>query len=220
MLGVHLDGGMADYVCVPEANVVAADGVTLDQAATVEFLAIGAHAAARRAARGRPRAGRRRGPHRHRLHDLRQAARRFGHGARHARRPARFLPRQLAVDHTVAAGADARRSAVALTDGDFFDFVFDATGNSDAMNAGFAYVAHGGAYVLVSIVRDDFAFADPEFHKRETTLLGSRNATPGISTKCSRPCAGLVPTDALITHRATLSEAPAVFPNGSGREPA
>ena len=53
VLGVHLDGGMADYVCVPEANVIAADAVTLDQAATAEFLAIGAHAAARGApARG------------------------------------------------------------------------------------------------------------------------------------------------------------------------
>ena len=47
MLGVHIDGGMADYVCVPEANLVAADGVTLDQAAMVEFLAIGAHAVRR-----------------------------------------------------------------------------------------------------------------------------------------------------------------------------
>ena len=47
VLGVHVDGGMAEYVCVPERNVVAADGVTLDQAAMVEFLAIGAHAVRR-----------------------------------------------------------------------------------------------------------------------------------------------------------------------------
>src|SRR5271157_3346446 len=47
VLGVHIDGGMADYVCVPEGNVSAADGVTLDEAAMVEFLAIGAHAARR-----------------------------------------------------------------------------------------------------------------------------------------------------------------------------
>ncbi len=47
VLGVHVDGGMADYVCVPEGNVAAADGVTLDQAAMVEFLAIGAHAVRR-----------------------------------------------------------------------------------------------------------------------------------------------------------------------------
>ncbi|HEY4985109.1 MAG TPA: alcohol dehydrogenase catalytic domain-containing protein, partial [Bradyrhizobium sp.] len=47
VLGVHIDGGMANYICVPERNVVAADGVTLDQAAMVEFLAIGAHAVRR-----------------------------------------------------------------------------------------------------------------------------------------------------------------------------
>src|SRR5207247_4319911 len=47
VLGVHVDGGMAEYICVPERNVVAADGVTLDQAAMVEFLAIGAHAVRR-----------------------------------------------------------------------------------------------------------------------------------------------------------------------------
>ncbi|CTQ49139.1 Putative L-galactonate oxidoreductase [Jannaschia donghaensis] len=37
-------------------------------------------------------------------------------------------------------------------------------------------MAHGGAYVLVSVVKDDITFADPEFHKREMTLIGSRNA--------------------------------------------
>ena len=47
VLGVHIDGGMADYVCVPEANVAPADGITLDQAAMIEFLAIGAHAVRR-----------------------------------------------------------------------------------------------------------------------------------------------------------------------------
>ena len=47
VLGVHIDGGMADYLCAPEANLVAAEGVTLDQAAMVEFLAIGAHAVRR-----------------------------------------------------------------------------------------------------------------------------------------------------------------------------
>ena len=30
--------------------------------------------------------------------------------------------------------------------------------------------------MLVSVVKDDIVFADPEFHKRETMLLGSRNA--------------------------------------------
>jgi threonine dehydrogenase-like Zn-dependent dehydrogenase len=64
-----------------------------------------------------------------------------------------------------------------MTGGDFFDAVFDATGNPKAIERGFGFVAHGGTYVLVSIVSSDITFSDPEFHKRETTLLGSRNAT-------------------------------------------
>ena len=119
------------------------------------------------------------------------------------------------------AGADANAALSRLTDGEFFDCVFDATGNIDAMNAGFAYVAHGGAYVLVSIVRETVAFADPEFHKRETTCSAAATRRCGISTKCSRPSApgSFRPTPS-ITHRATLSEAPERFPNGSGRGPA
>ena len=35
------------------------------------------------------------------------------------------------------------------------------------MQAAFAYVAHGGVLVLVSVVPDDITFSDPEFHKRE-----------------------------------------------------
>ena len=38
-------------------------------------------------------------------------------------------------------------------------------------------LAHGGSYVLVSIVSERVSFSDPEFHRREATLLGSRNAT-------------------------------------------
>ena len=47
VLGVHIDGGMADYVCVPEANLILAEDISLDEAAMVEFLAIGAHAVSR-----------------------------------------------------------------------------------------------------------------------------------------------------------------------------
>ena len=47
---MHIDGGMADYVCVRKPTG-AADGITLDQAAMIEFLAIGAHAIRRAAPR-------------------------------------------------------------------------------------------------------------------------------------------------------------------------
>src|SRR5579863_9182848 len=47
VLGVHRDGGMCDEICVPEESLVPADNLTPDEAASVEFLAIGAHAVRR-----------------------------------------------------------------------------------------------------------------------------------------------------------------------------
>ena len=47
MLGVHRDGAFTEYLSVPEHFVHKAEGVTLDQAAMIEFLSIGAHAVRR-----------------------------------------------------------------------------------------------------------------------------------------------------------------------------
>ena len=214
VLGVHIDGGMADYVCVPEANVAPADGVTLDQAAMVEFLAIGAHAV-RRAS---PRDGDRilvvgAGP----IGIGCMLFARFQGGSVTALdlRQDRldFCRKHLGVDNVVVGGAGAIETLSALTAGDFFDIVIDATGNAKSMMAGLNYVAHGGTYVLVSVVRDTISFPDPEFHKRETSLLGSRNATPeDFSRVFDAMREGRVPTDALVTHRAALDEAPGSFP--------
>ena len=186
VLGVHIDGGMADYVCVPEGNVAAADGVTLDQAAMVEFLAIGAHAVRR----ANPSKGDR---------VLIVGAGPIGIGcmifaslrggsvtALDMRRgPPRLLPRH-AQGRPRGRGRERTRwkSCRELTGGDLFDVVIDATGKAGAM-AGFDYVAHGGTYVLVSVVRDTISFADPKFHAREISLLGSRNATREDLSTCS-----------------------------------
>jgi threonine dehydrogenase-like Zn-dependent dehydrogenase len=55
--------------------------------------------------------------------------------------------------------------------------IIDATGNLPAINNAFQYLAHGGRYVLVGLQRGDISFNHPEFHKRESTLMSSRNAT-------------------------------------------
>src|SRR5438067_11407709 len=47
VLGVHRDGGLAEFLSVPEQFVIDAGGLTLDQAAMVEFLSIGHHAVQR-----------------------------------------------------------------------------------------------------------------------------------------------------------------------------
>lgn len=218
VLGVHADGGMAEYLAVPQGFAFKADGVTLDQAAMLEFLAIGAHAVAR----AEVAAGQRvlvvgAGP-------IGMAAAIFaklrggvvtvldGRADRLA-----VCSSELHADHTVlldTSEAEADKAQLAqLTNDEFFDVVFDATGNIKAMERGLEFVAHGGKYVLISIVRDRISFADPEFHKRETTLLASRNATPAdFETVLEAMRAGKIPTAALNTHRLSLAELPVTFP--------
>jgi threonine dehydrogenase-like Zn-dependent dehydrogenase len=86
--------------------------------------------------------------------------------------------------------------------------VFDATGNQEAMEKSFEFVAHGGRYVLVGLIKGPITFMDPDFHRKEMTLFASRNAT---SEDFERVIAAIrngdVPIDRLITHRTSLANA-------------
>ncbi len=215
VLGVHTDGGMCDMLAVPERAVIDATGLTLDQAAMVEFLAIGAHAVSR----AKLMAGDRvlvvgAGP-------IGVAAGLFARldGAEVTfidTRAARLdhVRDRLGFDHALTVGEGTRDALAERTGGEFFDCVFDATGNIHAMRAGLDHVAHGGTYVLISVVKDDLVFPDPEFHKRETTLLGSRNA---LSSDFARVIAAIksgdIPTQALHTHSLNAEEMPEKLPH-------
>ncbi|WP_292239601.1 zinc-binding dehydrogenase, partial [Mesorhizobium sp.] len=105
-----------------------------------------------------------------------------------------------------APAADLVRQA---SDGEGFDLVFDATGNTQSVQSAFTHVAHGGALVLVSVVKDDITFSDPEFHKREMTLVGSRNALRADFDHVAASIRnGAVPLEKLVTHRTTLADTP------------
>jgi threonine dehydrogenase-like Zn-dependent dehydrogenase len=123
-----------------------------------------------------------------------------------------FCKQHLGAHAGVLIGANDLDELRALTQGDFYDVVFDATGNARAMERGFQFIAHGGKYVMVSVVRDNITFSDPEFHKREATLLGSRNATmEDFETVLEAMRSGKVPTSALNTHRMPLAQVPTQF---------
>lgn len=57
------------------------------------------------------------------------------------------------------------------------EVVIDATGNPKAMNNSVHLIRHGGRIVFVGLHKGTIEFNDPDFHKKETTLMGSRNAT-------------------------------------------
>jgi threonine dehydrogenase-like Zn-dependent dehydrogenase len=64
-----------------------------------------------------------------------------------------------------------------LTGGDMATVVIDATGNQKAINGALPFLAHGGRFVLIGLQKEAISFSHPEFHKREATLMSSRNAT-------------------------------------------
>jgi 2-desacetyl-2-hydroxyethyl bacteriochlorophyllide A dehydrogenase len=214
VLGVHRDGGLAQYVCVPERFVFSARGISLDDAAMIEFLAIGAHAVRRADVRPGQRvlvSGS--GPIG--IACALFAKLRGGEVTVIDSRPERLslCREKLGIAHALNLSADMQAELLSITGGDMFDVVFDATGNPQAMENGFRYIAHGGTYVLVSVVSADIKFSDPEFHKREVTLMGSRNATAedfDLVLKSMR--AGKIPTGDLNTHRAPMQELPATLP--------
>jgi len=214
VLGVHRDGGMCERISVPERNVYPAGKLTVDQGASCEFLAIGAHAVARSEIREGMRA-------------LVIGAGPIGLGtalfAQLAGGDITIMDRDaerltFAVENGIAARSIPADEGVveavaAATNGEGYDVVFDATGNKASMEGAFRHVAHGGTLVLVSIVTGNITFSDPEFHKREMTLMGSRNATrEDFETVVEAMRAGLVPTDALHTHSAALADLPETFP--------
>ncbi len=130
-----------------------------------------------------------------------------------------FCEDHVNADHVFEVSPDLDDRLNAATRGDLFDIVIDATGSPAAMAKGFSYVGHGGTYVLLSIVRADITFNDPEFHKRETSLLGSRNATRrDFETVLKAMHSGQVPTAALASHRGGLDEAPDLLPIWSRTE--
>jgi threonine dehydrogenase-like Zn-dependent dehydrogenase len=118
-----------------------------------------------------------------------------------------FCRRHLRAEHTINAAAENPLDALRrITAGDLPTAVFDATGNPRSMAAAFDYPAPGGRLVFVGLFQGDVTFNDPNFHRRELTLLGSRNALPEDFGRIIGLIEGRrIETAPWITHRAPLS---------------
>lgn len=177
--GVHIDGGMAEYLSVPSYSLVHNGGLSFDELALVEPLAIGAH--------GAGRAGIKEGEF-----VLVIGAGPIGLGTMEFIRIAggkviamdvnearlAFCKDKLSVEYLLNAGsANIMERLRDITHGDMPTVIIDATGNHGAINNAFQYLSHGGRYVLIGLQKGDISFSHPEFHRREGTLMSSRNAT-------------------------------------------
>jgi 2-desacetyl-2-hydroxyethyl bacteriochlorophyllide A dehydrogenase len=216
VFGVHIDGGMAEYVSVPSYSLVHGDGLDFDELALIEPLAIGAHGVKR--AQIQPGE-----------YVLVIGAGPIGLGVMEFARIAggkviamdinanrlAFCHNILKVAHTINAATESVMERLNdITKGDMPTIVIDATGNLKAINSGFHYMAHGARYILIGLQTGDISFSHPEFHKREATLMSSRNATrEDFEHVIASLKNGLVNPANYITHRVQFDDAGNEFKN-------
>ena len=90
--------------------------------------------------------------------------------------------------------------------------VIDATGNQKAINDALQYLAHGGRFILIGLQKEAISFSHPEFHKRESTLMSSRNATrEDFMHVINSIKNGLIDPEIFITHRVKFEGFKEVF---------
>lgn len=178
VFGVHIDGGMRDRAIVPAARLHPSPTLSFEQLALVEPLSIGAHAVARAQVAENERvlvvgAG-----------PIGLSAIQFAllAGARVlamdvSERRLAFCAAQWPEVTCIDGRDDPLAKLQNIVGDDLPTAVFDATGNAQSMMSAFQYVAHGGRLIFVGLVQGDVTFHDPDFHRRELTLLSSRNAT-------------------------------------------
>ncbi len=212
--GVHIDGGMVEYLAVPSTSLVHGKNLSHDQLALIEPLAIGAHAVRRAAIQPGEFV-------------LVIGAGPIGLGTMESARIAggeviamdinegrlSFCREKLHLLHTVNAADNPQQQLQHITRGDMPTVVIDATGSRKAINDGFQYMAHGARYVLVGLQKGTVEFSHPEFHKREGTLMSSRNATRADFESVMKAMEqGLIDPTTYITHRIPFDELKTQFP--------
>lgn len=208
VLGVHADGGMCELFTVPINKLHKSDILSPDHLALVEPLCIGAHAVARAQIESDEFAlvvGA--GPIGLAVIQFAQAA-----GAKVIvldvnEERLGFAREHFPVEAAIKAGDGAVEQVKEITGGDLPTVVFDATGNLRSMNASFDLPAHGGRLVFVGLCQGDVTFNDAEAHRRELTMLCSRNATGADFKRVIGLLeAGAVDISSWITHRVPFGE--------------
>jgi 2-desacetyl-2-hydroxyethyl bacteriochlorophyllide A dehydrogenase len=199
VLGVHRDGGMQERFNVPVRLLHKSGKLTLDQLALVETLGIGAHAVERSGLNGEDEA-------------LIAGAGPIGLAVYMFAKTTGARIRVLELNERRRRFIEALGvETLAEPDGRLADVVFDATGNRASMEKCFEYHAHGGRIVFVGLVQGSITFDDPNFHRRETTLLASRNSCGDFPRIIRMMEEGKIDTSPWITHRMRLDEVPSRF---------
>jgi len=216
-LGVMCDGGLRERVLLPARKLHVSTRLSYEQLALVETLAIGCHAVDRAAVKAGENV-------------LIIGAGPIGLSALEFVKVAgataivmdmnearlAFCRERMGVPHTVGARGDGSElpALTAITQGQLADVVIDATGSHKSMSHALNYCAFGGRLIYVGITQQDLQFPHaPALHRRELTLLGSRNALTRDFARIIRLIEdGTIDTAPWVTHRAKFDDLIAEFP--------
>ncbi len=210
VLGVMMDGGMTEQMVLPARKLHRAHKLTPEQCALVETLAIGCHAVNR----GNPKAGENvlvigAGPIGLSVIEFVKLS-----GARTIvmdmnEKRLEFCRERMGVQETIVAG-DGKESETLgwVTAGRMADVVIDATGSNKSMGQALNYAAFTGRVVYVGITQQEITFPHaPVMHRRELTLMGSRNALPPDFTRIIELIErGTIDTRPWITHETKFGD--------------
>ena len=213
VMGIHVDGGAATYMVLPEKNLHASRHLTPDMLALVEPLVVGYHAVRRaNLAAGESVVVVGAGP-------IGLAVVIFARdcGANvipvEARKDRRGMAQQiLGGQEVLRPGPSLVQHLRTRFEGDLPRAVIEATGSVKSMDSSYNLVGPGGRLVFVGIIPSHFSFPDPDFHRRELAILASRNGTPeDFRHVITRLEAGIPAAEKLITHRFAFDEVPNVI---------
>ncbi len=212
VLGVHVDGGMCEYLIVPEQLLFKSTSLSFDELALVETLGIGAHAVERAQLEANEWV----------------AVVGVGPiGASVIQMAACVGSRLIAIDIDSQRLAFARRigatyainplqedpvsALLHCTEGNMPTCIFDATGNPQSMETSLSLAGHTGRVVFVGLTQTPIQFDDPSFHRRELTILATRNSAGLFPRLISLLESGVVDVRSWITHRAPLDDTSQLF---------
>ena len=211
VIGVHVDGAMSNYLKVPLKKLHRSSLLSYDQLATIEFLTIGAHAVERSNIKiGDTILVIGAGPiglsviQFAKLKGIRVIVMDLN------KNRLNFAKSRLKVDEIIypenGFSADNLRE---LLNGDLPDAIFDATGNKASMENSFKFLCFGGKLIFVGLFIGEIQFYDPIFHKKEITLLATRNSLPKEFKRIIQLIEqGKIDINQWITHTCNFDEFP------------
>ena len=120
----------------------------------------------------------------------------------------------MGVPDTILArgGEDDLKALEAIAGENLAQVVIDATGSHHSMSGALKYLGFTGRLVYVGVTPEEVHFPHPLMHRRELSVLASRNALAGDFTRIIQLIEdGKINTNPWMTHSAPLEEVPQRF---------